>query len=76
MERKSWKEKLIEELRKGKNIIEIMNKLKLFPYGFCLLSILPILKEEGFSMEELEEIIDQAKSVIGEKFAENLKKEI
>jgi hypothetical protein len=76
MERKSWKEKLIEEIRKGKDIIEIMNKLKLFPYRFCLLHIVRVLKTEGFSKRELEKIIEQAKPAVGKKFVENLKKEI
>lgn len=73
---KLWKVKVVEGIRNGKNIIEIMDELKMFPYGLCLLNIIRELKADGIPKEILERVIEQAKPEIGEKFTENLKKEI
>jgi hypothetical protein len=73
---KPWKAKVIEGIQNGENIIKIMNRLGINPYGFGLLNILRELKEDGVPREKLEEIIEQAKPAIGEKRAELFKKEI
>jgi hypothetical protein len=73
---KPWKAKVIEGIHNGKNLIEIMNDLQMFPYGFCLLNILQELKADGFPKEMLERLIEQAKPAIGEKRAKLFKREI
>ena len=73
---KPWKAKVIEGIQNGENIIKIMNRLGINPYGFGLLNILKELKEDGVPREKLEEIIEQAKPVIGEKRAKLFKREI
>ena len=73
---KSWKEKLIEGIDSGKDIIQIMDELRITPYGFCLLNVLQELKKDGVSREVLKRIIEQAKPEIGERSAEIFKKEI
>jgi hypothetical protein len=74
--RKPWKAKLLEDIANGKDIIQIMDKLGITPYGFGLLNILRELKTDGFSKEDLEKLIEQAKPEIGERCAEIFKKEI
>lgn len=73
---KPWKAKVIKGINDGKDIIQIMDELKMTPYGFCLLNILPELKNDGFPKEDLEKLIEQAKPEIGDKCAELFKKEI
>jgi len=73
---KPWKAKVLEGIQNGKDIIEIMNELQMFPYGFCLLNIIREFKADGVSKEMLERLIEEAKPEIGEKCAENFKKEI
>jgi hypothetical protein len=73
---KPWKAKVIEGIKNGKDIVQVMDELKITPYGFGLLNILRELKEDGVPREKLEEIIEQAKPAIGEKRAELFKKEI
>jgi hypothetical protein len=72
---KPWKAKVIEGIQNGENIIKIMNRLGINPYGFGLLNILKELKG-SVPREKLEEIIEQAKPVIGEKRAKLFKREI
>lgn len=74
--RKPWKAKLLEGIANGKDIIRIMDELGITPYGFGLLNILNELKNEGFSKEDLEKLIEQAKPEIGERCAEIFNKEI
>ena len=73
---KPWKAKLLEGIANGKDIIQIMDELGITPYGFGLLNILRELKNDGFSREALEKLIEQAKLEIGERCAELFKKEI
>jgi hypothetical protein len=74
--RKPWKAKLLEGINSGKDIIRIMDELGITPYGFGLLNILRELKNDGFSKEDLEKLIEQAKPEIGERCAEIFNKEI
>jgi hypothetical protein len=73
---KPWKTKVLEGIANGKDIIQIMDELQITPYGFGLLNILRELKNDGLPRETLEKLIEQAKPEIGERCAENFKKEI
>jgi len=73
---KPWKIKVLEGIANGKDIIQIMDELRITPYGFGLLNILRELKNDGFPRETLEKLIEQAKLEIGGRCAELFKKEI
>jgi len=73
---KPWKEKLLEGIDSGKDIIQIMDELGITPYGFGLLNIIKELKADGVPREVLERLIEEARPEIGDNCAEIFKKEI